>query len=229
MRLRRAGGTPLPRRRPQVGPGLAGRGEPARCGWRGAATSERSASAQRSMGARRAGAPVFAFDRWGGLTIYTTGTCSSSRCPPPPAGRLSQLRAARRPQLRPHAQDHLTRTWLRPSPADPKRRGFPEPRPAPAPTRLPIGRRQPVRRFLPPRLRLSRQSPRSPRSTHCAYVARPPPPPPVRALSFSNPRLTHFSLPLARLSSNHWSKVPVRFRREFDTARQEETAASLGA
>lgn len=52
-------GDPLPRRRPQVGPGLAGRGEPAAAawGWHGDKCSERECSPQR--GARRARAPAY--------------------------------------------------------------------------------------------------------------------------------------------------------------------------
>lgn len=164
----------------------------------------------------------------GGLATSAAGTCSRSRCPPPRAGRRSPLRAAPRPQRRPHARDHLTRAWLRPSPADPKGRGFPAPGPPPP--------RQPALPLVAadcpqvPRAAAGAAPPATdpPLSTPCAYVSRPGARPLLRALIF-NPRSTHFCLPLARGSSSHWSVVPVHFLREFNTSWQEEDAASLGA
>ncbi|XP_074222680.1 uncharacterized protein LOC141578027 [Camelus bactrianus] len=62
---------------------------------------------------------------------------------PPPAGRRSRLRAVPRPQRRSHARDHLTRTWLRPSPADPRGRGLRGPGPPPSQPVFPLAAADP--------------------------------------------------------------------------------------
>nr|XP_054096090.1 basic proline-rich protein-like [Callithrix jacchus] len=171
-----------PRRRPQVGPELAGLGQPARRGCGSGSRRAPSPSAPRSPGARRAESPTARSPPGGGLATSAAGTCSRSRCPPPPAGRRSSLGAALRrapPPAPPARRDHLTRAWLRPSPADPKGA-----RPAPAPPRarrLPIGCGNPVPGSSAV-VGAASQVPLTP----CAAAAAPCPPP-LRALSFPNP------------------------------------------
>ncbi|XP_047593056.1 serine/threonine-protein kinase LMTK3-like [Lutra lutra] len=85
-----------------------------------------------------------------------------------------------------------------------------------------------VRRFLSPRRGLPRQPPTRPSPPPAPTCLAPGPRPLLRALPL-NPRSTHFPLPLARGSCNHWSVVPVHFLREFSTSWQEEAAAPLDA
>nr|XP_055218194.1 uncharacterized protein LOC101125895 isoform X2 [Gorilla gorilla gorilla] len=128
---------------------------------------------------------------------------AGARCCPPAAALLSEPCRAP-PPAPPARRDHLTRAWLRPSPADPK--GL---RPTPAPPRarcLPIGCGRPVPGSSAvvgaARLAAS-QVPLTP----CAADA--PCPPPLRALSFSNPgRLTlpaHWPAAAPTIGSRHLS------------------------
>ncbi|XP_026310983.1 uncharacterized protein DKFZp434B061-like [Piliocolobus tephrosceles] len=96
MRLRRPGRTPpAPRRRPQVGPGLAGLGKPARRRCCRGTRRAPSASAPRSLGAQRAESPPARSPPGGGLVTSAAGTCSRSRCRrrPPAAPRWQPHRS----------------------------------------------------------------------------------------------------------------------------------------
>lgn len=228
MRLRRAGGTPLPRRRPQVGPGLAGRGTPDRSGLGPAGRGDKCAELECSPQHRgEAGRSPSLRDRHSGAAWLPPPrvTCSRSWCQQPPAAAAAA--AASRPLL--------PAPRCAPPPAPPSRPGPPDADLAPPQPCGPEGAGPLCSRARPPGypvFPLAATDPPQPStpplSIHPARTSRVPPVPvprPVRARSFSNPRLTHFSLPLARRSSNHWSELPVRFLGVF----KEEAAVSLGA
>ncbi|XDA78639.1 hypothetical protein R6Z07M_008674 [Ovis aries] len=118
MRLRRAGGTPLPRRRPQVGPGLAGRGAPDRSGLGPAGRGDKCAELECSPQHRgEAGRSPSLRDRPPGAAWLPPPrvTCSRSRCQQPPAAAAT---AARRPLL--------PASRCAPPPAPPSRPGPPD-------------------------------------------------------------------------------------------------------
>lgn len=90
---------------------------------------------------------------------------AGARRRPPAAAPLSAPRPAPSP-ARPPAQDHLTRAWLRPSPADPKGRGFLVPGPPPRQPAYPLAAAD-----------QSSGSPRRGWGCPAGYLARPFPPP----------------------------------------------------
>lgn len=131
MRLGSAGGSAPPTAaagRARAGGARGSRGRPVR-----------TVSAQRRQGR---GAVPAAWRPRGRPRPSAAPTCSCRLCPPPAGRSLSAPPRAPRP---PHARDHLTRAWLRPSPADPGARppGWARPRSQSVP---PIG---------PPRLSVS--------------------------------------------------------------------------
>lgn len=179
------------------------------------------------MGARRAGAPAFVLAPRGLPGHLRRGYLLAQ--PEPAAARRPPLPSPRRaPPPAPPARPGPPDAGLAPpQPCGPEGAGppgaWPTPPNANPPSHWPLPA---VRRFLSPRLGLPRQPPTRPSPPPAPTCLAPGPRPLLRAPPL-NPRSTHFPLPLARGSSNHWSVVPVHFLREFSTSWQEEAAAPL--
>ena len=198
MRLRRAGGTPLPRRRPQVGPGLAGRGTPDRSGLGPAGRGDKCAELECSPQHRgEAGRSPSLRDRHSGAAWLPPPrvTCSRSWCQQPPAAAAAA--AASRPLL--------PAPRCAPPPAPPSRPGPPDADLAPPQPCGPEGAGPLCSRARPPGYPVFPLAATDPPSIHpaplhppCSYVTGPPcpRPPPCAGSLILKPQVDPFLSPI---------------------------------